>query len=261
MGDIVFVTAYKDLQREKWSNYKVPREHYIQQFLKLGKVIEYDLEVYVEAHVLDILQDHLFPSHVSFHEWDKVDTFYHTYLKQEMAISKDPGFINSLPSALQISPKIHPDYTLINHSKINFIADTKKRRPDFLYYGWIDFGYYLMSKIHLPSKIDVDQLDDEKIAAHSMKDIPPLLTIYDLLHHPHKYITGGSYIVPSQLVEKIEEEYEKKLKEYYILGIMDDDQSIMTQLCLDHPSWFRLYIIKEFHGLFKKIKKISNIKE
>ena len=79
MKDIVFVTAYRDLQREKWSHYIVPREHYIQRFVELAKKIEYELEVYVEPHVLNILQDYTFPSHIYFNTWDNVETFFDKY--------------------------------------------------------------------------------------------------------------------------------------------------------------------------------------
>jgi hypothetical protein len=261
MKDIVFVTAYRDLQREKWSHYIVPREHYIQRFVELTKKIEYELEVYVEPHVLKILQDYAFPSHIYFNTWDNVETFFDKYFEQEEAISKDKSFLNTLPRHIQYSPKLHADYTLVNHSKVNFLADVKSRKPDYRYYGWIDFAYYLMWNIDLPKDVDVYSLDVKKISVHSKNPIPDFLTVTDLLHFPHEYITGGSYLIPNDIVYPIEKIYENKLKQYYAMGIIDDDQSIWTQLYNDNPDMFELHIHPTMHGLFKKIKKIPNIIE
>ena len=118
-----------------------------------------------------------------------------------------------------------------------------------------------MWNIDLPKDVDVYSLDVKKISVHSKNPIPDFLTVTDLLHFPHQYITGGSYLIPNDIVYPIEKIYENKLKQYYAMGIIDDDQSIWTQLYNDNPDMFELHIHPTMHRLYKKIKKIPNIIE
>ena len=254
-SDILFITAYKDIGRKTWNNYSRTNNEYFKCFFKLVEKIEYTLIVYVEDDILSDLvnlsTDILCKPNVIFKNLKDVDTFFDKYVNDDKQIISSDIYQNKIPYDRKINPEhIYSEYNFVNHSKINFVRHSKQLYPNYLFYSWIDFGY-VRDDISTPNNINVSLLP-EKIIYHCI-NIPNLNNKIDantMLRSHDIYLTGSSFIVPTSLVEKFEEIYDLKIKEWQSKYITDDDQSLILQLYYDNPDLFKIIQNDKWFSLF-----------
>ena len=131
-NDILFITAYKDINREKWKNYQRTNEEYFKCFYKLTEHIEYTLIVFIEDKIKDILlSKYNFKSNIIFKNIESVNTFYNKFLETDTIIINSDNYKKKIPLGRKQNPEhIYSEYNLINHSKINkkFIIDFRRRK-------------------------------------------------------------------------------------------------------------------------------------
>jgi hypothetical protein len=248
-SDILFITAYKDINRKTWNNYNRTNDEYFKCFLALIEKIEYTLIVYVEDDILQNLitltSNIIDKPNIIFKNLKHVDTFFNKYVNEDKQIMSSDIYQNKIPNDRKINPEhIYSEYNFINHSKINFVRHSKQLYPNYLFYSWIDFGY-IRDEISIPKNINVSTLP-EKIIYHCI-NIPNLNERIDantMLRVNDIYLTGSSYIIHNSLVEKFEELYELKIKEWQSKYITDDDQNLVLQLYYDNPDLF--YLIQNY---------------
>ena len=77
MNDIIFVTAFKDINRENWEYFSRGNDTYLNNFLKLAKNIDYLLIVYLEPSMIEKIKDIQFNNNIIFKNMIDVDTFYY----------------------------------------------------------------------------------------------------------------------------------------------------------------------------------------
>jgi len=256
--NIIFVTAFKDIGRINWKNYQRTNDEYFNNFYNLAKNINYTLVVYLETDVKNLLKERFsFNDNIIFREFNEVEeTFFNKYMIAEKTIMSSSIYQNKIPPSRKFkNPEhIYPDYTLINHSKINFLTYTKKSNPNYIFYAWIDFGY-LKDINNLPKDIDISKLP-KKIIYHALKT-PPKNRIYpnEMLASEEVYLTGSSFIVHNSLVEKFDLIYEYKILKWQLNYIADDDQNLVLQLYFDNPELFHLIKFEEWFSLYRLIKQ------
>lgn len=251
MNDILFITAYKDIGRNNWVDYKRTNEEYYNYFLNLTNNIDYTLIVYLDDEIKnELLSKYSFRKNIIFDKIKNVNTFYEKYLEEEKIIMSSPQFQKKIPkNRFRKNPETwSAKYNVITNSKINFVAHAKQNYPDYKFYSWVDFGF--VREINsLPKNINIGNLS-EKIIFHSFKMPEVRLNAIQMLQADVAYIDGSAFIVPNNLVERFESIYENKIKMWHQLYICDDDQSVVYQLyhenkdifCLiEHDNWFSLY--------------------
>jgi len=256
--NIIFVTAFKDIGRINWKDYKRTNDEYFNNFYNLAKNIKYKLIVYVETYIKNQLEKRFsFNDNIIFKDFNEVeDTFFNKCMIEEKKIMSSSIYQKKIPLSRKLkNPEhIYAEYTLINHSKINFLTHSKKNNPNYIFYAWIDFGY-LRDINNVPKDIDILKLPN-KIIYHALK-IPPKNRISPnaMLASEEVYLTGSSYIVHNSLVEKFELMHEYKILKWQLNYIADDDQNLILQIYFDNPELFHLIQYEEWFSLYRLIKQ------
>jgi hypothetical protein len=158
---------------------------------------------------------------------------------------------SKIPLSRQNNPEhLYSAYNLINHSKVNFINNTKRLFPNYEYYSWIDFGY-VREASNCPKNINIENLS-KKIIYHCL-EVPNLnnkISENEMLKSDNIFITGSSFIIHNELVERFQDIYENKLLEWHKKMVTDDDQNLVLQLYYDNPEIFELKLNNKWFSLY-----------
>jgi hypothetical protein len=256
LNDMLFITAYKDIDRKSWIQSSRTNEEYFEYFFNLIKDFEYNLVVYVEDDVCNKILSRINLNNASSNfilkNFNSVNTFLKKYLENDKRIISSDIYKNKIPNERKNHPEhLYSEYNLLNHSKINFISDARKSHPYYEFYSWIDFGYVRCEQ-SIPRNINISKLPQKMIFHTFFKPthyIDPniMLTSYDV------YLTGGAYIIHSSCVNKFEELYDKKLAEWQENYITDDDQNLMLQLYFENTDLFFLFQSNAWFSLYNII--------
>jgi hypothetical protein len=255
MNNILFITAFKDIGRNNWFTHKRTNEDYFNYFLNITNNIDYTLIVYLDDEIKnELVSKYSFGKNIIFDNIKNVNTFYEKYLEEEKRVISSQEFQKKIPKHRF---RKHPEtwsakYTLINHSKINFVTHAKKKYPDYNFYSWIDFGY--VREINsLPKNINIETLP-EKIIYQSFKIPHVRLNAIQMLQINEATIAGSAFIVANNLVETFENIYENKIKLWHQYYICDDDQSLVLQLYHENKDMFCLICDDNWFSLYNHLK-------
>lgn len=259
MTDIIFTTAFKDINRSNWPYFTKSNEIYINLFCNLANNIKYKLIVYVEDNIAGLIhqnQNNKFKDNIIFIDMKSVSTFCDKYLENDTKIINSYDYQNKIPEHRKYNPEhLYSIYNLINHSKINFVSNTKKLFPTYTYYSWIDFGAMNSNIENIPNNIDISLLQNN-ITYHCVQEPPHnRISEIEMLSSDEIYFLGSAFIVYTNLVEKFEELWENKIIEWQEKNITDDDQNLILQLYYDSPDLFSKIKNTEWFGIFRKLKK------
>jgi hypothetical protein len=266
-NSIVFCTAFKDINRKDWSFLARTNEQYLDYFLDLAKNIEYKLIVYVEKNIYDILKKYHLTSNIELRLSNEVKTFYDEYIENETKMMQSEEFKKKIPEERKGVPELtHPAYTLINHSKVNYIRCTKSLYPYYEYYSWIDFGCIRSRIEDVPCLIDFNKLNN-KISYLALNTpynqflSPPEnpISAEDMVGRHDVYLAGSQCVVHNSLVEIFENKYRELLEEWKSKIICDEDQGAVLQLYFKNKDLFQLFHSNEWFSLFRNHLN-SNIK-
>jgi len=247
---ILFITAFKDIGRNKWNHCSRGNQSYFELFLMLAKNINYNLIVFVSDEIQQYLRTiHEFTPNIIFKNLDDTETFSEKYLDQDLLTMSSKKYQSMIPAERKNNPEhLYSAYNFINHSKINFVSASKKMYPDFDFYSWIDFGY-VRDERSIPRGIKTSRLP-KSIIYHCVINPTKKIEPEDMLKSNDIYITGSSFIVHASMVGVYEELYENKIKEWLKRGITDDDQNLILQLYYDSPDLFHLIQCNTWFSLY-----------
>lgn len=243
---ILYVTAFKALGRESWKHWARPNDNYFQNFRNLLTRLKYDLVVFIENSLAEKVRETILEvpgaaDRVTVMDYSAVDSFIAKHLAAERACMQG-GLVQSLTAHRRDCPETYiAEYTLVNHSKINFVRHAQAAQPGRDFYAWVDFGMCNDPVITFPL-LDLDELPD-RVMYNTLRQ-PPVGRPDEraLLQTGDVFLTGDSFIVPAALVETLERRWEGKLLEWQRQGLADDDQSLVLQLYYDDPKMFFLTI-------------------
>jgi len=252
--DIIFITALRDIGRDKWGKYNRTFDQYLEYFLNLARHIEYNLVVYLSNEHKLIAEKYMSKNNVIFLDLDQIkDTFYQRYLETDREIIKSEVYQNKIPDRRKNNPEhLYAEYNMVVHDKVNYIRNTKLLFPNYSFYSWIDFGY-VRKPVCLIENINLSRIP-KKIVYQALTRPPTnkidedqMLKSYDI------YIVGGAFIIHTDLVDKYAEIYERKIIEWQSRNITDDDQSLVLQLYYENQSLFHLIENKQWFSLFTEL--------
>jgi hypothetical protein len=248
---IIFTTAFKDIGRGSYSSYARSNAEYIHWFMTLVENIEYPLVVFVEPSMIEYMQSFEFGENIVFIDMNSLETSYIKYYEAEKEIMSSELYQNKIPPRRKSNPEhLHPEYTLLMHSKCNFVSKTQELYPEHEFYGWIDFGG-VRNPSQAPYNLDLSKLE-KKITYLSFKepDHNHRRSEEDMLQTDDIYVDGSRFIIHKDLVPFYERLYDLKIQEWQKNYICDDDQNLVYQLCLDHPEIFSLIGGSQWFSLF-----------
>ena len=249
--DILFVSAFKDIGRDKWAISPRSVGQYISNFLNLAHTITYRLIVFVEPAIEDALRTHSLPANIELRKSADVTTFYDMYIDNETRMMGSDEYRTKIPEDRRQAPEHWcPAYTLINHAKVNYVKHVKDNYPGYTYYAWIDFGC-IQRLDNIPRNINISKLTD-KVTYLALRE-PPAVAIdaNDMLRSHDIYITGANVIVHHSRVDEFANMYCAKLEEWKDRCICDDDQNLVLQLYFDNPGRFQLFYSNEWTSLYR----------
>lgn len=255
MDDILFVTAFKNIGRSNWITHTRTNQDYYNYFLLLSQNIKYKLIVYLEDDIKnELLEKYSFNDNIIFCNMNDVDTFYDRYLNEEERIINDKQFQNKVPKNRL---KKHPEtwcekYTLINHSKINFVKHARDTYPNYLFYSWIDFGY-VRDVNNVPKNLSLTKLSN-KIIYQGLSNIPKIRkNAIEMLKIDQTFIAGSSFIIHNSLIDIFERLYQNKIELWHSNYICDDDQSLVLQLYYENKNLFNIVFDPNWFSLYKNL--------
>lgn len=251
-NSIVFVTAFKDIGRDKWDIIPRTTQTYIETFLNLARNIDYKLVVYVENKMLEHLKTYNLSSNVILLSSSNVNTFYDMYIENERLMINSEEYKNKIPLDRKGAPEHwSAEYNLVNHSKINYIAHTKKLYPMYEYYSWLDFGCIRNTINDVPKHINFNKLH-HKISYLALI-MPPSerISADNMLKSHDVYLAGSQFITHTSLVETHLELYAKLLETWKTNVICDEDQGAILQLYFENRELFELFPSNEWFSLFR----------
>lgn len=253
---VCYVSAFYDINRENWKAlYPRSFSEYLKYFLPYIDLFSRDdkkceMIVYIDDKHIDEVKKHmkpntdikLIPINKEFMEtnipmWKKLD--------REKEIMSSSEFKNLIPHRLNFPENSVPEYSLINHSKIDFVNYTiENKLSSFDYFLWTDFGV-LTKEEFIPKKfINIDQMKVDKINISLINhmDNRDSDRIYILINAPEK-IGGAFYFGEKNVWKKFQCLYHAILSEYQISGICDDDQALVIACHFRDPTLFHMHYI------------------
>lgn len=253
--NVLYVTAFRDIGRGAWKFYRRPNEEYIKYFLLMAENITGTLLVFLEAGLLEVLSARLSNrKNIIFRPIDGVTTFYDTHMDRERRIMDSKEYSTLIPQRRRGNPEhCVAEYTLLMHSKINFLAEAQRFEPTFDYYAWIDFGF-VRDVSCCPKEINMGLLGSKIIYVGTSVERRSRV---EMIVSDNIFMSGSSFIVPAELVLRFERLWAMKLGEYQDSYVCDDDQGLVLQIYFDNPELFDLVKVGVSFGLYKNYLNLS----
>lgn len=253
---ICYVTAYTDIGRDSWNDiFSRSFDVYLNGFIPLVNLFrksssdQYELIAFIDKryykvvsalteNIKNIENIRLIPTDKEFIEKLPVWSRY----------EREKEIMNSVEYKELVKNRNHPEtkypeYTLINHAKIDFI-NLALSLTDCYYFCWIDFGYFANTrrKLYPQSLVDVRKVDCSKICYGCLNHIVPEVdfSIINTLVNPHEKVAGGFFICNRDNIGEYTVLYNEVLDEFSKLNVADDDQHVVLQCFKRKPGLFSL---------------------
>jgi hypothetical protein len=161
---VLWVTAFKDLNRANWPYSQRTFDYYLARFQRLIEPLGEHLVCFVDEPQASIIRERT--GFQNIYPLDEKTTFMHKYTKVFQEILDSEEYKKHLPDWLW--PGFHfADYNTLNCSKVNFVKRASDMFPDYVHYGWIDFGFSI-GENDIPPK-DEFIFHPDKIMISSMR--------------------------------------------------------------------------------------------
>lgn len=266
-----YVSAYLDIGREQWnSQFKRSFEDYYKSFsptiqmfdsMTPDELNDYEMILFLDELYVDFV---IIPKHLPIRVIKINKEFMNTYSELWKRLPQETDVINSEFYKTLLSHRLHfpehkyPQYTLLNHCKVDFI-NMALNLTDAVTLCWIDFGYFKL-KQNIPKRpIDYNVLDDGKIhyTLINQLDVNDMDIMYTLYHAPER--VGGFFFGGNRnALKKYQKLYWEIHLQFLELGLVDDDQHLALRCVIKNPDLFQLHILGGWHlALIYFQKKLS----
>jgi protein YibB len=253
MENICIVSAFLDIGRQDWKNFQRSLQQYFNNF-KPYTELKHEMIVFMDDKHIDCLKKICEgTSHIKIlpinREWMKENIYEYQQLDREKEIMESDSFKNLVKHRLHHPECSKPEYNIIQHSKIDFLAYVINNKLSYAqYYAWSDFGYFQIQNRIPKNSLDLNKFNLEKINFQgiSMLTNQDSNIIYTLTHAPEK-VGGFFYLGRSDLLLKYQELYHSICNMFHKIGIVDDDQHIMIQCVFKEPSLFNVWNLGGWH--------------
>ena len=254
--NITVVSAFFNINRERFINYSRTGEDYIKSFLNYLNV-DYNMIAFIDERYIDVVLKHYENSPFKNKKFIPInDEWLNKNIYAWQQLEKDKGIISSdyyknlfkERIAGGFPENIYSEFNVINHCKIDFInyAITNNYvEGDFI--CWSDFGYHRSVLQNDPNMfptniLDIQKFNKEKINCMLNEDVLPEDNDYIGVTMSGKVaLTGSFYGGPVSLMKEFQELYHFCLQELYNNNISDDDQHMLLRCFLKRPDMFQLF--------------------
>lgn len=263
---ITYITAFIDINRTNWSQFNRSFEEYFISFKPFFKLFDTricdkddNMIVFIDTKhyqfLLDKINELEYKTTIRLIAITTNDLPKWKYIEREYEIMNDINFIKLLGNRTNFPEHNYPEYTLINHSKIDLIClAMDKYELKNNYFSWVDFGFFSKS-CNIPNMLlDINKLDKNKINYSLINPIERNkdFDIYYTLKNAPEVIGGFWFFGSRELLKRYSELYLETFLEFQKIGISDDDQHLVLQCYKKNPDLF--YFNKNFYGWHKILK-------
>lgn len=253
MSSCCYVSAYFDIGRKNWPKFKRTFNDYLTFFTPFVDLFDAEtaegdeMIVFIDSKHYEEL-DNLIKSKPSSNITliNLTEELLNTLpmwktLPKETEIMQDPEFRKLLGVRSHFPEHNYPEYTLINHCKIDFIGrviDLNFSNAEV--YSWVDFGYF--SKIaNIPDRLlDLTKFDLDKVNYTLIEPLEEIDKdiIYTLVNGLER-IGGFFFLGKKDVLKQYQSLYHEVLNYFQnTLNIADDDQALVLQCYNRRPDLF-----------------------
>jgi hypothetical protein len=152
----------------------------------------------------------------------------------------------------------YPEYTLINHCKIDLIcALIESKKINYDYYCWVDFGFFKL-KENIPEKLlDINKFNLQTINYTLINTIDDLdKNVYYTLKYAPEKIGGYFFLGHRNKLKEFQKLYHEILNYFQnTLNIVDDDQHLVLQCYFKNPSLFTMHYLGRWHSVLREYQQ------
>jgi hypothetical protein len=267
---ITYITTFIDINRNNWSEFTRSFEDYYKSFEPFFKLFDTricetdNMIVFIDQKHYSFLHKKLinlpYITNITLISITTDDLPKWKYIEREFEIMNDSNFISKLGNRRHFPEHNYPEYTLINHSKIDLIClAIEKYENKNQYFSWVDFGYCCKEQ-NIPHRLlDINKLNKDKINYSLINPIEKqdFNINYTLVNAPE--VIGGFWFFGSK---ESMISYQKLYMEVFLKFqddcIADDDQHLVLQCYHKKPELFSF--VKNLYGWHKVLKSLQKPK-
>ncbi len=235
MAKTCIVTAFLNLNRESWTSFSRKFDEYLYNFNNLYNFVKnnpktLELIVYIDISYSEKIQPANNITIVRINEQFMVNNIpCWKRLKRETEIMNSDDYKKITSHRTQFPENTIPRYTLINHSKIDFVvfSEILTRCEQVC---WCDFGYCNDSTM--------ENVNGTKFILENENKINFLLLnqfqendrdIYNNIINPQERVVGGFFIGKMEVMKEYQKLYSKVLDMLDQMGLCTDDQEVVME--------------------------------
>lgn len=252
---ICYVSAFLDIGRERWRKCERKVSSYFNCFSPFVQLFSKNSKDTMIVYIDDKYFDHFstlikgtsiqaIPININFMNnhifaWSK--------LAKEREIMNSDEYRDAFPMRLSYPENTIPEYTLINHSKIDFV-NLAMKICNFNYFCWVDFGFFQIPQRIPRSLLDINKLDTTRINYQLLNPITEKDNdiIYTIEMAPER-IGGFFFFGRRDKMVEYQALYHETLEYFQDNNIADDDQHLALRCYFKNPNLFKLHLIRIWH--------------
>lgn len=269
MTEIVIVTAFFSIGREKWSGFQKTDEEYFGYFsfwarLKNKLIVYVSNEKQAET-IMEIREGYGLRDRTVCVVMEDIFSVDPTLYQSIERVSKYEG-IRDYRLYRENPESWNPDYNYIMLMKEWCVKDAIEHGLAEGMIAWVDFGINKGGAVY-PKEEEFDFLwaydFPEKINLFTLGDIEDRPPIYEMIRDMSTIIQGGIIVAPAELWKELWALMRKNMLFLNKIGLMDDDQTLLLMAYLDNKELFFLHRcdwILQFKNFGKKDLTVREMK-
>ena len=213
--------------------------------------------VFIDEKYLRVLQDSIHLDNMRFipinFEWMEKNTIMWNRLEREREIMNSQEY-KSLLGELKLASKTPenyiPEYTLINHCKIDLVVHSMGLSTS-AYFCWVDFGFFAPGRSSLfPARLlSLKKLNKERVNYTLINEIKETdKDIYYTLKHSPETIGGFFFFGPRNALKVYQQLYHEIHELFQLLNVVDDDQHLALRCFFENENLFQLHHTGVWHA-------------
>ena len=232
-----YISAFYDLGRENWNSFSRSFETYKIRFLPFidlfSKTDNDNMILFIdEKHYITMKKEiELANSKIKLIKINKefLEQFYSwSKINRERQIMNSENFKKLIYHRRHCPECYIPEYTMINHTKIDFINYViNNKLTDKEIFVWVDFGFFSKTELVPKKLLDTSLFDTSKITYSLINPIEEFDNnkMYTLITAPEK-IGGFFFIGNKYAIQQYQILYHKMIDDYHNNDLCDDDQAL-----------------------------------
>jgi len=270
-----YITSYFDINRSQWTTFSRTFDDYLSYFKPFLTLFDKsktndNLIVFIDDRHFKKLDDLLTDTHTIFlipinqsfleqnlHCWKTLET--------ERRIMNHPEFKALVGDRITFPECRYPEYTLINHCKIDFISYAiNSNLTSAKYIAWIDFGFFAKSENIPKTLLDLSKFNLSRINYTLINPIDETDNdVYYTLKYAPEKIGGFFFLGRRDILLQYQILYHKSLADLHSKNIVDDDQALalycyfqkrdLFSFNTSNFGWHRVLIVNQIVPKQKKV--------